>query len=205
MSRPFLVLASASTSRRRILQQAGINPIVWPSNFDEDQVKAEDADTLVTILAQGKAETVAPKFAGQAALVLGCDSVLELSSGIYGKPETIPNALKMWEQMRGGKGALVTGHCLIDVLHNRRVVRAKRSTVYFANATDREIEEYIHSREPLFCAGCFTLEGLGGWFIERIEGCSSNILGLSLPLLRQMLKELGYSLSFTSDRKAYLV
>ncbi len=204
MSRPFLVLASASTSRRQILRQAGIDPIVWASNFDEDQIKSDDPETLVTTLAQGKAATVAPKFQGQSALVLGCDSVMVLNSGIYGKPETIPNALKMWEQMRGGKGELVTGHCLIDVNYNKTIVRARRSTVYFVNATDREIEEYIHTQEPLNCAGCFTLEGLGGLLIDRIEGCSSNVLGLSLPLLRQMLRELGYSLSFSRDRKVYL-
>lgn len=204
MSRAFLVLASASPSRRQILRQAGIEPIVWASNFDEDQIKSDDPETLVTQLAKGKAETIAPRFQGQAALILGCDSVMVLNSGIYGKPETIPNALKMWEQMRGGKGELVTGHCLIDVKHNRTLVRARRSTIYFVNATDREIEEYIHTKEPLNCAGCFTLEGLGGLLIDRVEGCPSNVLGLSLPLLRQMLRELGYSLSFSPDRKVYL-
>jgi septum formation protein len=203
LSRSFLVLASASPSRRQILRQAGIDPIVWASNFDEDQVTIDDPDTLVTTLARGKAEAVAPKFQGQSALVLGCDSVMVLNSRIYGKPETIPNALKMWERMRGGKGELVTGHCLIDVSRHKTIVKARWSTVYFVSATDREIEEYIHTKEPLNCAGCFTLEGLGGLLIDRIEGCSSNVLGLSLPLLRQMLRELGYSLSFSPDGKVY--
>ena len=203
MSRAFLVLASGSPTRRQVLRQAGIDPIVWASNYDEDQVKADDPETLVNCLARGKAETVAPRFQGQNALVLGCDSVMVLNSGIYGKPETIPNALKMWDQMRGGKGELVTGHCLIDVQHHRTVVKARRTVIHFANATDREVEEYIHTKEPLNCAGCFTLEGLGGWLIDRIEGCSSNVLGLSLPLLRQMLRELGYSLSFSPEGKVY--
>lgn len=203
MSRSFLVLASASPSRRQILRQAGIDPIVWASNFDEDQVKADDPEVLVTTLARGKAETVAAKFQAQPALILGCDSVMVLNSRIYGKPETIPNALKMWDQMRGGKGELVTGHCLIDVARQKTIVKARESRVYFVNATDREIEEYIHTKEPLNCAGCFTLEGLGGLLIDRIEGCPSNVLGLSLPLLRQMLRELGYSLSFSPDGKVY--
>ncbi len=183
------VLASASVARRKLLVEAGIQPFVCPSNFDEDQVKIRDPQQLVQVLAKGKATTVAPQF--PKALVLGCDSVLAIDGVIYGKPESREEALARWQQMRGGIGELYTGYALIapgrDPLVNYRMTR-----VFFANASDQEIEAYIATGEPMQCAGAFATDGKGSMFVEKIEGCHTNVVGLSIPMLRQMMAELGY-------------
>ncbi|CAN5689004.1 Maf family protein [soil metagenome] len=183
------VLASASVARRKLLVEAGIQPFVCPSNFDEDQVKIRDPQQLVQVLAKGKATTVAPQF--PKALVLGCDSVLAIDGVIYGKPESREEATARWQQMRGGIGELYTGYALIapgrDPLVNYRMTR-----VFFANASDQEIEAYIATGEPMQCAGAFATDGKGSMFVEKIEGCHTNVVGLSIPMLRQMMAELGY-------------
>lgn len=187
------VLASASPARRRLLQGAGLNPIVHVSNFDESQIQAEDPAALVEALAIAKAETVAAQ--RQNALILGCDSVLLVQGEIFGKPASPEEAIARWQAMRGDHGILYTGHALIDQTQNRTTIRHGTTKVYFANVDDAAIRAYVASGEPLQCAGCFALEGKGGLFIDKIEGCHTNVIGLSLPLLRQMLAELGYDVS----------
>ncbi|MGL5940578.1 MAG: Maf family protein [Waterburya sp.] len=190
---PDFVLASASPARLKLLRMVGIEPIVCKSDFDEDQIQLEEAAELVTTLAKCKAETVVPQFSD--ALILGCDSVLTVNDRIYGKPESPQIAIARWRGMRGRMGIIYTGHTLIDLKQQRQIIRCGITKVYFANISDRMIEAYIATGEPLQCAGSFALEGKGGMLVEKIEGCHSNVIGLSLPLLRQMLEDLGYNFS----------
>lgn len=198
-SQPIFVLASASPTRKNILENAGIKPIVRVSYFDEEAIQVSDPTSLVLTLAQCKAKAIAHEFAGQNALIMGCDSIMYLNGMIYGKPDNKEIAIATWQKMRGNYCELYTGHCLIDAKTDRSVMRYGVTKVYFADATDAEITSYAESGEPLCCAGCFTLEKLGGLLIEKIEGCHTNVLGLSLPILRQMLTELGYSLQFSAN------
>jgi len=193
MNIPTFVLASASSARRRLLQTAGIDPIVCPSDFDESQVESNDPAYLVETLAQKKAETVVSQF--PSALVMGCDSILALNGEIHGKPADAKEALERWQKMQGNFGDLYTGHTLIDTSQNKTLVKCKVTRVYFAPMSDRAIRDYIATGEPLYCAGCFALEGRGGLFVEKIDGCHTNVIGLSLPLLRRMLTELGYDVT----------
>lgn len=190
---PKLVLASASPARLRLLQNAGITPIVCPSDFDESQVQASNPEELVKILAKSKAETVVEQFPD--ALVLGCDSVLVIAGEIHGKPSDAQEAIARWKIMRSQVGHLYTGHALIDPSQSKALVYSQITQVYFANVSDRQIEAYVATGEPLNCAGCFALEGRGGLFVEKLEGCHSNVIGLSLPLLRQMIAEMGYDIT----------
>ncbi len=187
------VLASASPARLKLLRMVGIEPLVCKSDFDEDRVQIEEAEELVITLAKCKAEAVAPQF--EDALVLGCDSVLTVNDRIYGKPESPQIAIARWRVMRGKMGKIYTGHALIDLKQQRQIVRCGMTEVYFADISDRTIEAYVATGEPLRCAGSFALEGKGGMFVERIEGCHSNVIGLSLPLLYQMLENLGYNVT----------
>ena len=187
------VLASASPARRRLLHNVGIEPIVCQSDFDESQVKVTDPVELVRTLALHKAQTVAPNF--NDGLVLGCDSVLSIQGEIHGKPANPQEAIARWQMMRGRVGELYTGHALIDLSQDKTIVRCGITRVYFANVSDRTIEAYVATGEPLKCAGCFALEGRGGLFVEKLDGCHSNVIGLSLPLLYQMLSELGYEVT----------
>ncbi|BAY46009.1 maf protein [Scytonema sp. HK-05] len=193
MGSPSFVLASASVARRRLLQTAGIQPFVCASDFDESQVQINEPAQLVKTLAQRKAETVAPQF--QSALIMGCDSVLAINGEIHGKPADAEQARQRWQKMQGGFGDLYTGHALIDNTQNRTLVKYQVTRVYFAQLSDRTIDAYVATGEPLKCAGAFALEGRGSLFVEKIEGCYSNVIGLSLPLLRQMLAELGYNVT----------
>jgi septum formation protein len=186
------VLASASPARRRLLQSIGINPLVCVSHFDESQIKFTDPIALVEKLAQCKAEIVLEQV--NDSLVLGCDSILVIDNEIHGKPKDPAEAFTRWQKMRGNHGTLYTGHALIDQCQNRMVVRCGITKVYFASVSDAQIQAYIDTGEPLACAGCFALEGKGSSFVDRIEGCHSNVIGLSLPLLRSMLTELRYDL-----------
>jgi septum formation protein len=196
-SAPEFVLASASPARRRLLQTAGIEPIVRPSHFDESQIQLTNAAELVQQLALGKAERVAEQLRreGISALVMGCDSVLALNGEIYGKPETPAEAIARWQTMRGLTGELYTGHVLINLGQQQTLVRCQMTQVQFAQVSDHQIEAYVASGEPMVCAGCFALEGKGGLFVEKLVGCHSNVIGLSLPLLRAMLKDLGYEVT----------
>lgn len=190
---PTLILASASPARRRLLQTVGIEPIVCVSDFDESQIQLDDPGQLVQTLAKCKAETVAPQFTS--GLIVGCDSVLFVDGEIHGKPADSNEALARWQKMRGNFGDLYTGHALIDLEKNITLVKCQVTRVYFAQISDRAIQAYVATGEPLKCAGAFALEGFGSLFVEKIEGCHSNVIGLSLPLLRQMLAELGYEVT----------
>ncbi|NES80422.1 MAG: septum formation inhibitor Maf [Moorea sp. SIO2B7] len=187
------VLASASPARLQLLQTVGIQPIVRHSNFDESQIQISDIEELVQTLALHKAQTVGREF--RDALILGCDSLLAVGGKIYGKPESVDDAIALWQKMRGDHGMLYTGHVLIDQPQQKTLIRCGITKVYFAQISDRTIEAYISSGEPLKCAGCFAIDGKGGLFVEKLEGCHSNVIGLSLPLLRQMLSELRYDIT----------
>lgn len=193
MSIPSFVLASASPARRRLLQTAGIEPVVCASDFDESQIQLSNPELLVQTLAQCKAQMVAEQFKSE--LILGCDSVLQVNGEIYGKPADSTEAIARWQKMRGNVGDLYTGHALIDLSQSRTLIRCQVTRVYFALVSDRTIEAYVATGEPLKCAGCFALEGRGGLFVEKLEGCHTNVIGLSLPLLRQMLEQLGYDVT----------
>ncbi|MFN6564460.1 MAG: Maf family protein [Nostoc sp. ChiSLP01] len=193
MSIPPFVLASASPARRRLLQTVGIEPIVRPSDFDESQIQLSEPAQLVKTLAQYKAQTVAPQF--ESGLIMGCDSVLSVNNQIHGKPADANEAIARWEIMQGSFGDLYTGHALIDLDQDRTLVKSQVTRVYFAPMSDKAIKAYVATGEPLKCAGAFALEGFGSLFVEKIEGCHSNVIGLSLPLLRQMLAELGYDVT----------
>jgi septum formation protein len=188
-SRPQFVLASASKGRRLLLLDAGIHPFVCPSNFDEDQVQVTAPPTYVATLARCKAEIVAPQF--PTALVLGCDSVLAFQGQIYGKPENNDEALARWRIMRGHMGEIHTGHALIAPGGNT-LIRSAVTRVYFSDIDDATLVAYVNTGEPLTCAGAFSSDGKGALMIDKIEGCHSNVIGLSLPLLRTMLEQLGY-------------
>ncbi|MGF1589068.1 MAG: Maf family protein [Pleurocapsa sp.] len=190
---PHFVLASASPARLKLLRMVGIEPVVCPSDFDEARIQIEEAEELVATLAKCKAEAVASEFKN--ALILGCDSVLTVNDRIYGKPESPQIAIARWRGMRGKTGKIYTGHTLIDLKQQRQIVRCGMTEVYFANISDRTIEAYVATSEPLRCAGSFALEGKGGMFVEKIIGCHSNVIGLSLPLLYQMLENLGYNVT----------
>ena len=187
------VLASASPARRRLLQSVGINPLVCVSHFDESLIKLTDPIALVETLALRKAEVVLEQVSNS--LVLGCDSVLVVGREIFGKPQNPDEAFTRWQQMRGSCGTLYTGHALIDQSQAKQVVRCGITQVYFGRVSDAQIQAYVATGEPLACAGGFALEGKGSAFIDKIEGCHSNVIGLSLPLLRSMLAELSYDLT----------
>jgi septum formation protein len=193
MSVPLFVLASASPARKRLLESVGIQPLVKPSLFDETLLVAEETQALVEGLALAKAKTVAPDF--PQALVLGCDSLLVVEGQSYGKPEDGATAIARWQRMRGKVGELYTGHALIDQYQAKTICRTGLTSVHFASVDDDTIRAYVASGEPLHCAGAFALEGKGGVLIERLEGCHSNVIGLSLPLLREMLEQLGYRMA----------
>jgi septum formation protein len=192
-----LVLASASPARRRLLEQAGIPADVTVSGVDESLVTEPDPATLSLTLARLKAEAVAAGVTD--ALVLGCDSVLEFAGAALGKPADPAEATRRWYAMRGKSGVLHTGHALIRLGGNgteRARAEAVASTrVHFADVTDEEIAAYVATGEPLQVAGAFTIDGRSGPFVESIEGDHSNVVGLSLPLLRRLLTEVGITLT----------
>ncbi|WP_141012708.1 Maf family protein [Nocardioides sambongensis] len=191
---PTFVLASASPARLATLRSAGIDPSVIVSGVDESQV----VDVPPSVLAQRLAELKARAVAGRDdlpadALVLGCDSVLELDGEALGKPVDVEEATARWRSMRGRAGTLHSGHCLIDVAAGAERTGTGSTTVHFADVDDAEIEAYVATEEPLHVAGAFTIDGFAGAFVERIEGDHHNVVGVSLPLLRRMVRDLGHS------------
>ncbi|GIH62109.1 Maf family protein [Microbispora siamensis] len=184
-----LVLASASPARLGVLRAAGLDPKVIVSGVDEDAITAGTPGELCLKLAVAKADAVSRTLGD--GIVIGCDSVLELDGVAYGKPGTPENAVRRWHMMRGRTGRLLTGHCVVDVAGGRRVSEVAATVVRFGTPSDEEIEAYVASGEPLGVAGSFTLDGLGGWFVEGIEGDHGNVLGISLPLLRRLFADLG--------------
>ena len=191
-----LVLASASPARRALLKAAGIDADVVVSGVDESIVEAEDAYTLSLALARMKARTVAGGMPAEpGVLILGCDSVLAFDGQILGKPGDASEAVKRWQMMRGRSGVLHTGHHLTDLVGGQQAEEVGTTVVHFADVSDAEIEAYVATKEPLQVAGAFTIDGRGGAFVERIEGDPSNVIGLSLPLLRRLLAELNISIT----------
>ena len=196
-----LLLASASPARRRLLEQAQIPHQVRVSGVDEDQIQHPDPAQLVQLLAEAKALAVQRTLAQSAernpliTAVLGCDSVLAFEGEVFGKPVDANEAVERWQRMRGRWAELHTGHCLLPaslaLSKNGAAAEMQRTCVttrvLFANLTDAEVEAYVASGEPLQCAGGFALEGRGGCCVEQLDGCYSNVIGLSLPLLRRWL------------------
>lgn len=201
-----LVLASASPARLATLAAAGIPAEVRVSGVDEDAALAAaharrgrlGAADDVVILARAKAEAVARELGPTDALVLGCDSLLELDGRTYGKPGSAADAVERWRRMRGGIGVLHTGHWLVDLRAGGTgpgpgTGATSSTVVHFADLTDAEIDAYVATGEPLTVAGAFTVDGLGGPFVTRIEGDYHTVVGLSLPVLRDLLGEVGVS------------
>ncbi|MET9424437.1 nucleoside triphosphate pyrophosphatase [Streptomyces sp. NPDC006540] len=193
--RPRLVLASASPARLNLLRQAGLAPDVIVSGVDEDALTAPTPAELALVLAEAKAAAVAARPEAAGALLIGCDSVLELDGEALGKPADAEEATARWKAMRGRTGVLQTGHCVIDTVTGRRASATASTTVRFGEPTDAEIAAYVASGEPLYVAGAFTLDGRSAPFIDGIEGDPGNVIGLSLPLLRRLLAELGVSIT----------
>jgi septum formation protein len=191
-----LVLASASPARLKTLRAAGIEPEVVVSGVDESTVDSQSPEVLSRTLARLKAEAVAARLGErERTLVLGCDSVLAFDGRVFGKPADAGEAERRWRAMRGRNGVLHTGHCLVDLDGTGSVDGSAMTTVHFTDLTDAEIAAYVGTGEPLRVAGAFTIDGLGGPFVERIEGDPGTVIGLSLPLLRRLLRELGVEIT----------
>jgi nucleoside triphosphate pyrophosphatase len=188
-----LVLASGSQGRLRLLRAAGVYPEVVVSGVDEDTDELHDTTALVQMLAERKASAVAAR--RPAALVLGCDSMLDLDGMPLGKPRSATDAVAMWHRMAGQEGTLSTGHCLIDGASGRQVSDIARTTVRFGRPTEAELAAYVASGEPLALAGAFSIDGLGAPFIDGIDGDPGNVIGVSLPLLRRMLADLNLTIT----------
>jgi septum formation protein len=186
-----LVLASASPARLRLLEQAGFAPDVRISGVDEDAVEVTDPAELVAVLARAKADAVAAELAGSGALVIGCDSVLDVDGVVHAKPASSAEALARLRHLRGRAGVLRTGHCVIDTATSDVACDVASTTVWFGDYDDDELEAYVATGEPLEVAGAFTLDGYAAPFIGGVEGDPSNVIGLSLPLLRVLLRRLG--------------
>ncbi|WP_068396858.1 Maf family protein [Kribbia dieselivorans] len=204
-----VVLASASPARLNLLRQAGVEPTVIVSEVDEAAAEAdarerygdlEPAD-IALVLARAKAEDVAEWADAEDAFVIGCDSVLEFDGEAFGKPADAAEAIARWQRMRGRTGVLHTGHWLIDTRETAAddpdaagtgatLGATASTTVHFGDLDDAEIEAYVATGEPLRCAGAFTIDGLGAPYIDGVDGDPSNVIGLSLPLLRSLLAEL---------------
>ncbi|MEU4575853.1 nucleoside triphosphate pyrophosphatase [Nonomuraea sp. ATR24] len=188
-----IVLASASAARLALLRSAGLDPKVIVSGVDEEAFTAHTPAALALVLAKAKATAVAERL--DEGLVIGCDSILELDGRPYGKPASAEEVAERWRIMRGRTGRLVTGHCVIDVAAGRQAAETATTVVHFGQPTEEEIAAYAETGEPLNLAGAFSIEGRGGWFVDGIEGDHGNVLGLSLPLLRRLLDELGYAVT----------
>ncbi|OEV10074.1 Maf family protein [Streptomyces nanshensis] len=190
-----LVLASASPARLGLLQQAGFAPEVIVSGVDEDALSAPTPGELARVLAEAKARAVAALPEAADALVLGCDSVLELDGEPLGKPADPEEATARWKAMRGRSGVLQTGHCMLDTRTGKGSSATAATTVHFGEPTDAEIAAYVATGEPLHVAGAFTLDGRSAPFVRGIEGDHGNVIGLSLPLLRDLLARLEVSIT----------
>jgi septum formation protein len=189
-----LVLASASSARLATLRSAGVEPVVIVSGIDEDQVADLPPAELALQLAELKCAAVSDRDGlPEDAVVLGCDSVLELDGEALGKPLDPDEATRRWRAMRGRSGVLHSGHCLHDTVTGNVAAATASTTVHFADVTDDEIAAYVATGEPLHVAGAFTVDGLGGAFVTGIEGDHHNVVGVSLPLVRELMAELGRS------------
>ncbi len=191
-----LLLASASPARLATLRAAGIEPIVQVSSVDEEAVlaaaKVRDPAQVPLLLARAKAQDVAATGPGPV-LVVGCDSILDLDGVALGKPRDAADAVSRWKQMRGRSGVLRTGHWVIDLSSPSSPAAGAVSAteVHFANVSDDEITAYVATGEPLLVAGAFTIDGLGGAFVTGVNGDHHGVVGISLPLLRELAMSLG--------------
>jgi len=191
---PKIVLASQSTSRRRLLEGAGLKPTIIVSNVDEetDFFNAMTPADMVIALAVTKAHTVREQI-DYPALIIGCDSTFDVDGVSFGKPGTPDVARERAKAISGRSGLLHTGHCIIDTAQGREIADRVTTKVTFSDMTDQEIDDYIDSEEPLHVAGGFTLDGFGSPFIPVIEGDYTNVVGISMPFLRSAMSQLGYS------------
>jgi septum formation protein len=199
-----VVLGSASPGRRKVLRQAGIDPLVVVSGVGEDAIVSRLSDAspgeLTAALATAKAERVAgsldPSVAADC-VVIGCDSMLYCGGELRGKPASGDEAKRLWETMAGRTGHLHTGHCVIRMRDNEIVHQSAETivtAVHFATPSARELDAYIASGEPLKVAGGFTLDGLGGWFVDAVDGDPSSVIGISLPVTRRLFERAGLSI-----------
>ncbi|MBM7770094.1 septum formation protein [Actinokineospora baliensis] len=194
------ILASQSPARLGVLRTAGIDPVVRVSGVDEDAVADAVVDPtperVVAALAEAKARTVVA--VRDNAVVVGCDSMLHFDGELVGKPKSADVARARWAKLVGGTGELLTGHAVLRVVDGQVVdtaVGVQTTTVRFGSPSEAEIDAYIASGEPLEVAGAFTLDGLGGWFVEGIDGDPSSVIGISLPLTRRLLAAVGVSVT----------
>ena len=190
---PAIILASASPARLGVLRGGGLDPEVVVSGVDESAFSAGTPAELAGRLAQAKAAAVA---SGRSeGLVIGCDSLLDLDGRALGKPASAAEATARWREMSGRTGTLVTGHCVINAATGQQAAAVAATRVRFGTPSEQEIAAYVASGEPLAVAGAFTLDGRGGWFVDGIDGDHGTVLGLSLPLLRRLLAELGITVT----------
>jgi septum formation protein len=191
---PRIVLASQSTSRRRLLTDAGLKPTIIVSNVDEetDFFNAMSPEDMVIALAISKAHTVR-EMIDYPAIIIGCDSTFDVDGVSFGKPGTPDIATERAKMISGRTGLLHTGHCIIDTEQGIEIADRVTTKVTFTDMTDEEIADYVASEEPLHVAGGFTLDGFGSPFIPVIEGDYTNVVGISMPFLRNAMKQLGYS------------
>jgi septum formation protein len=201
-----LVLGSASAGRLRVLRHAGVEPLVVVSGVDEDAIIAAlgadvEPSDVVRRLAEAKAEHVVTLLDTAVAadcVVIGCDSMLYIDGRLTGKPESIDDARQQWQAMAGRAGQLYTCHSVIRLSDNKIILREAETsitTVHFGKPSPDDLEAYLDSGESLHVAGAFTLDGLGGWFIDGIEGDPSAVVGIGLPVTRSLLSRAGVSVA----------
>lgn len=191
---PKIVLASASTSRRRLLESAGLKPLIMVSHVDEETqfFNSMIPADMVIALAITKAHTIREQI-DFPAIIIGCDSTFEFDGASLGKPGTPEIAIERASRVRGHSGLLHTGHCIIDTTKDKEISSIVTTKVTFDDMTDAEIADYVASGEPLHVAGGFTLDGFSSPFIPSIEGDYTNVVGISMPFLRKAFGQLGYS------------
>ncbi len=195
------MLASASPARLRLLTTAGFDPEVVVSGVDEHALSSGAPDAVVTALAEAKALAVAARPAVLGAIVLGCDSMLDVDGVAHGKPSDLTAARALLLGLRGRSAVLRTGHCVVDTERDLRVSAAAATTVRFGDFGDDELDAYLATGESLAVAGAFTLDGYGAPFIDGIDGDHGNVIGLSMPLFRVLLGRIGCSIPMLWARR----
>ncbi len=196
-----VILASAYPARLMLLRSQNIQPIVIASEINEkeieDQYKDSSTEIVVSELSIAKANYVLTNNVSlNSGILIAADSMLEFESQSLGKPLNAENAIARWQKMRGKSGILHTGHTVIRLDNKQTITRVVSTKVEFANVDDKEIIDYVATKEPLNVAGAFTIDSLGAAFVKEVQGDHSNVIGLSLPALREIVRELG--LSWTS-------
>jgi septum formation protein len=196
-----VILASASPARLMLLRSQNIQPIVIASDINEKEIeekyKSSSTEIVVKELSIAKANYVLTNNVSlNTGILIAADSMLEFESESLGKPLNAENAIARWQKMRGKSGILHTGHTVIRLDNLQTITRVVSTKVEFANVDDKEILDYVATSEPLNVAGAFTIDSLGAAFVKEVQGDHSNVIGLSLPALREIVRELG--LSWTS-------